>query len=256
MDDLENLINVDYNPTKEEIFKHLTFCSKILTEYNIKHWILYGTLLGAIREKDIISYDYDFDLGVFYEDTEKILALNDILPDKKYKFEKGFGTLYNVKNKKDRKYLWRVSIKVMYNDIPVGDLYIYKKCEDGFMRRYDPREKIYFWPNSTFPYFLIDKLDYLNINNSIFPAPSCGKILIEYYYGPLWKTPIKSASQNGENHPDYDFYGNYKYSNLDHFVKFLKENNNIDLKPKFSFENIDYFFPSEQLDWIKKNEIN
>jgi len=256
MDDLENLINIDHNPTKEEIFEHLTFTSKILTENNIKHWILYGTLLGAIREKDIISYDYDFDLGVYFEDTEKILTLNNSITNKKYKFEKGFGTLYSLKNKKDREYLWRVSIKVMYNDNPVGDIYIYKKCDDGFLRRYDPINKIYFWPNSTFPHFFVEELENLYINNSVFPAPRFGKTLIEYYYGPLWTTPIRSASQNGENHPDYDFYGNYKYSKLEHFVKYLRENHGVDSKPNFGFEHIKYVFPMEQIDWIKENEIS
>lgn len=255
MDDLENIINTNFNPTKAEIFEHLSFTSKILTENKIKHWILYGTLLGAIRESDIISYDYDFDLGVYWEDTEKILALNNKFTDKKYKFEKGFGTLYSVKNKKNREYLWRVSIKVMYNENPVGDIYIYKKCEDGFLRRYDPTNKIYFWPNSTFPNFLVEELESLSINNSLFPAPRCSQVLIEYYYGPLWKTPIRSASQDGENHPDYDFYGNYKYSNLEYFLKFLKDHYNIELKPSFGFENFEYVFPLEHIEWIKKNEI-
>lgn len=255
MDDLEKIFNIDYTPTKEEIFQHLSFTSNILKDNNIKHWILYGTLLGAIRQKDIISYDYDFDLGVYYEDTDKILNLNHLIESKGYKFEKGLGTLYSMKNKKDREYLWRVSIKIMYNEIPVGDIYIYKYCQDGFLRRYDPKNRIYFWPNSTFPNFFVENLEYLEINNVFFPAPRFGQVLIEYFYGPLWKTPIKSASQNGENHPDYDFYGNYKYSELKHYLIYLNENCGIKLQPSFNFDNFDYVFPLEQIEWIKHNEI-
>ncbi len=125
-----------------EVFEHLLFTSNILKQNNIKHWILYGTLLGAIRQNDIIPYDYDFDLGIYYEDTEKVIELNNKISSTKYKFEKGLGTLYKVRNKKEREYIWRVSIKIMYDDIAVGDIYIYKKCEDGFLRRYDPVNKI------------------------------------------------------------------------------------------------------------------
>lgn len=256
MDDLESITNIDNTPTKEDVFKHLLFTSSLLKENNIKHFILYGTLLGAIREKDIISYDYDFDMGIFYEDYSKVYELNSLITDTRYKFEYTKGTVYKLSNFKDREYLWRVSLKVVYDGDAVGDLFIYKRCDDGFIRRYDPKDKIYFYPNSTFPYFLVEQLEELSINNASFPAPRHPEILVRYYYGPMWKTPIKSASQNGENHPDYDYYGNFKYSNLKLFTDHLRETHNIDLKPDFGFDNINYFFPLEQYDWIKDNEVN
>ena len=35
-------------------------------------WLEYGTLLGAYRNHDFISYDYDMDMGVFYEDASRV----------------------------------------------------------------------------------------------------------------------------------------------------------------------------------------
>lgn len=255
MNDLENIINIDNNPTAEEIFTHLSFISDLLTENQIKHWISYGTLLGCIRDKNIIPYDYDFDLGVIYQDVEKILNLNHTtkIKESKYFLEKGFGVVYNTSNTKMSEYKWRVSIKVKYNDLPVGDLYVYLECEDGFMRRYDPKEGIYYWPNSTFPKFFIENLTYNIIRDRLFPCPVCPEVLVEHLYGPLWTIPIRAMSQNGSNHSDYDYYGNYKYNSLSFLIKWLEENKNIKVVPNLG-DIVSYFFPLDQIDWLKQND--
>jgi phosphorylcholine metabolism protein LicD len=46
--------------------------STILTQYGVRHWLDYGTLLGAIRDNDIIPWDFDVDFTVPFEDCEKI----------------------------------------------------------------------------------------------------------------------------------------------------------------------------------------
>jgi len=58
--------------------------SKALEENNIRAWLVYGTLLGYVREKDFISHDYDIDLGLFHND--KNLGLEKVLL--KYGFKK------------------------------------------------------------------------------------------------------------------------------------------------------------------------
>jgi phosphorylcholine metabolism protein LicD len=68
----------------ENAEKTLITLSKALDENNIKAWLVYGTLLGYVREKDFISYDYDIDLGVFH--NKKNLNLENILI--KYGFKK------------------------------------------------------------------------------------------------------------------------------------------------------------------------
>ena len=65
-----------YEYTPDELFSSLSYISNILQKNNIKYWLCYGTLLGAIRENDIISYDYDFDLGCLITDYDRILAFN------------------------------------------------------------------------------------------------------------------------------------------------------------------------------------
>ncbi len=44
---------------------------KICDSLNIECWLVYGTLLGFIRENGLIKHDYDFDLGMWKSDYNK-----------------------------------------------------------------------------------------------------------------------------------------------------------------------------------------
>ena len=53
---------------KEAGVKNLKDVKKIMDKNKITFWLTFGTLLGAIRNKDWISYDDDIDLMVYNED--------------------------------------------------------------------------------------------------------------------------------------------------------------------------------------------
>ena len=198
---------------------------------------------------------------IIFSDKEKILSID--LENKKYRIGKTKGgTIYSKKSEfKDVEGIWRVSLKVMYEEIPVGDLYIYYRFDDGFMQRYDPINKILFWPMSVYPSMLTDTLETGAIRDLKLPIPKYAECLLEYFYGPMWKIPIQANSQGGKGHQDYDYYASYKYSSLNELIKRVKEeilkkeNKNIELNlPKLSYDDIEYIFPKEQLEWLKDNE--
>lgn len=54
---------------------------KILDKHKINYWLDEGTLLGAVREKKLIEWDYDIDLSIWYKDLEKITPLFDEISD-------------------------------------------------------------------------------------------------------------------------------------------------------------------------------
>jgi hypothetical protein len=232
--------------TPDELYEHLNFISTFLSKHNIKHWIMFGTLLGGVRENDIISYDYDFDLGSYVENVDKIISLNSELEGTGYRF-------YLPENQiTDSEKIWRVSIKIEYNGIIMGDIYLFHKCDDGFMRRYDPNSKIYFTPNITFPSWFIDELDNVELRKTKFPAPRDSVILLKHWYGDTWNIPIKAKAQGGTGDPNSDYYGMSKLVKLDNLTSYLGQKQ-IFVKPKMQLP-IKYIFPPEQKDWINVNE--
>ncbi len=59
----------------EKAFENLTILKEICDKAGLTFMLAYGTLLGAVREKDFIAHDEDIDLAMFEEDRNKFLAL-------------------------------------------------------------------------------------------------------------------------------------------------------------------------------------
>ena len=57
----------------------LSYIDKICKENNIKYFIHYGSMLGAVRHKGFIPWDDDIDIGMYREDYERLKAavIND-----------------------------------------------------------------------------------------------------------------------------------------------------------------------------------
>ena len=61
--------------------KELYNISQLFIDNNIKHWLDWGTLLHAYRDKKLKVKDNDLDLGVLRQDYDKVLKVfqeNDI----------------------------------------------------------------------------------------------------------------------------------------------------------------------------------
>ena len=61
----------------------------ILNQNNVKYWICHGTLLGLIRDKQLIPWDHDIDIAVWSgtisrEKIKKIMLSNNFLLKDKY----------------------------------------------------------------------------------------------------------------------------------------------------------------------------
>lgn len=144
---------------------------EILKQLNIKHFIDFGTLLGAYRNQNILSHDYDFD--IFYIHSKKLnfrkLFKNII---KKYKLKYMFtnaGENFNLIHEKFRFELYPCVI------------------EEKFFYPFN-------LPNYKVPIFFIDELEEINIQEEKFYCPRHLKTYLTHRYGknfmiPQLKTP-------------------------------------------------------------------
>lgn len=60
---------------QENLLSMLDFTHNLLTENGISYWLNYGSLLGAVRDKKIIPWDSDIDLGIWDTDIPKVLDI-------------------------------------------------------------------------------------------------------------------------------------------------------------------------------------
>lgn len=72
---------------------------KIMYKHQIPHWLVFGTLLGAYRDKDFIEYDTDIDVGFLAEDRERIRELirSGVFKKLGISFCREWDTLYSLR---------------------------------------------------------------------------------------------------------------------------------------------------------------
>ena len=69
----------DESIDKKIATENLLFIKNTFESFDIKFTLLFGTVLGAVRENDFIEYDTDTDTGIFEEDREKLMKAIPIL---------------------------------------------------------------------------------------------------------------------------------------------------------------------------------
>jgi phosphorylcholine metabolism protein LicD len=150
----------------------LEFC-KIFKSIRIKYFLLYGTLLGIYRNKKLINYDNDIDIGCFNESFNKN---KKIIIDKLKK--KNFLVFYEsntlITFSKNKNYI---------------DLYLFSKITfTGGRFAY-----LFYIPKK----FLI-KLKKIKFNNFDYLIPNLVEEFLTYCYGSDWKIPKpgKTAKTN------------------------------------------------------------
>lgn len=158
-------------------------------EKGLSFFLIFGTLLGAVREQSFISHDYDVDVATgdydemikyipeWYEEGFKICRHNDVF----------------MSFMKDGVYI---------------DVYKYQKSA--------PRKPYGWWccqiDRSIMPKRFFKEFEYVEFVGSRFLIPKNSERLMRWMYGKMWRTPIKGV------HGRYDVWPIYYWKLIHKFL--------------------------------------
>lgn len=169
------------------LFQVLKLVTDKMLAVGMRYTISGGTLLGCIRESQLIPYDKDIDIDILRSDCPRLLEiLRDLdsfgislLPDN-----------IKIDSKQCLDYFKDPPpiIGVRHAGIKLGDIYVFSLFRDGIVRLVGRRLKI-INPKMSLPIWFYDRPESHEINGYKFLTPSHPAFLLERLYGSDWTVP-------------------------------------------------------------------
>ena len=136
---------------KEKLLDMLVCFDEFCKKNNLRYYLAYGTLLGAIRHGGFIPWDDDVDICMPYEDYCKLVSL-DIGPNygfiskevnRKYKLY--YGKIYHKKTTLDTKYMKNCGFGIFIDVFPMFETDISDKDQTNYKRMMDKFSKFMYY---------------------------------------------------------------------------------------------------------------
>lgn len=162
---------------KELSAENLRIFCEVLRGTSIRFGLVFGTLLGAVREGDFIDYDEDTDLFVLGEDRERFLDLLPILREnclELVRYRDGF-------------------ISLMRKDEYI-DVYFFErktKISLSAIRTFNNAYEL--------PAQLLEEVSEVPFQGVMINIPKDSESVLEIFYGKEWRTPIRNKSAQGNS---------------------------------------------------------
>jgi hypothetical protein len=182
----------------ERVASTIDYVHRLLRARGIWHCLAYGTLLGAIRQGDVIPWDYDFDMFVQPADVPRLLAMNADLAADGYHLE---ATSIRAERLAvnpcgiDAASAGR--LELTHNGKMCGDLFVFTLFSDGVLRRFDVERGVYWVPHNAFPHYFVEQLDTATLRGVDYPVPQRADVLLASVYGKDWRVPYRAVLQGG-----------------------------------------------------------
>ena len=132
----------------ERANQYLQDLKEVFDKVDLKFFLFYGTLLGAIRDHDFVWIDHDVDVGILYEDAHKIYETEPLFKAKGYQLN--LGDRLNGKTPHVGGYM---SKKEYHEKVDFYALFLYKgdRCYHHYTR--DGKSLFFTYPAKHFESF-------------------------------------------------------------------------------------------------------
>jgi len=170
---------------REKAILDLKEIREVFLKLGIKYFLINGTLLGAIREKNIILTDHDNDLGLYGEDIHRSIDIFNAL--KAAGFSVGSGEAFQFPCEDIKRPIWFTAHRNVKNEF----IFMFKmkdKRTMWFTTRKEEKTGIKeycIWENDA-KYF--DTLQEIEMQGKKFPIPNNYKELLALWYK-NWEVP-------------------------------------------------------------------
>jgi len=151
----------------------------VLDRHGIRHWLDFGSLLGAVREGTLIPWDDDADIGILAADAPSVVALRQEI--------EATGHVLTV--------IDDYAVRVHYSAVNriALDLTVWHERDKLLHATENP---LHLWPGmhdrSSFPPELVETLGEVTLHGRRLPAPSDPHRLLEQHrYGVGYLTPTR-----------------------------------------------------------------
>lgn len=170
-----------------------------LESNGIWYCLVFGTLLGAVRDGAPIEWDHDIDLLARYEDRAAIWAADADMAGAGVRLRpfvsEGSGLALNPGR---APYFDPGYLSIELDGESMGEVYTPVLFADGGLRLYDPVREVAFWTQSSFPHWFVQELDTVTLGGRRYPIPRRADRLLEHWYGPDWRVPYRSERDGGQ----------------------------------------------------------
>jgi hypothetical protein len=164
----------------EHMLELIAFAHELLDEHGILHWLDYGTLLGAVRDGELIPWDWDADFGILAHDADAVLALRDDIEAAGHHVYLGDPA----------------TIRIYYSEQNQLGLDLWMWHERGDLLVSADDNPLVLWPGmhdrASFPVAFVERPTEVELHGMSLPAPSPVEVLLaDHRYGPDWQTPVR-----------------------------------------------------------------
>lgn len=155
--------------TPEDGARLLKVSKALLDELHIDFFLLYGTLLGYVREGHIINGDDDVDIAIFDKFEDSLYSALPFLSSKGLKINR----------------IWKNELYSFHTERNGHlDIYIVREFGPSLWRPFAYQIRM-----TSIPKKYLNSFSCLNANGESLPVPSDSEGLLEWLYGKDWRIP-------------------------------------------------------------------